>query len=128
MPVSTSTRPDRRLDQQAVERLEEAALVVDLVGDEAAPQDPRHRPEQRPGVGAERARLDQRDADAAAQVARPVDRVVHRHRATDADGLPGRAAGLEVAVERRRGRLRLALVLRPELGRAVRPLDRATTS
>ena len=73
-----------RLDQQAVERLEQPALVVDLVLDEAAPQDPRHRPEQRPGVGAERAGLDERDPNAATEVARPVDRVVHRHRLTPA--------------------------------------------
>ena len=36
-----------------------------------------------------------------------------------------RGRPVEVAVERRRGRLGLALVLRAELGRAVRPLDRA---
>ena len=45
------------------------SLVVDLVGDEAAPEDPRHRPEQRPGVGAEGPGLDQRDARPAAEVA-----------------------------------------------------------
>ena len=69
MPVSTSTRPELRLDQQAVERLEQPALVVDLVLDQAVPQHPRHRPEQRPGVGPERAGLDERDPDAAAEVA-----------------------------------------------------------
>ena len=65
-----------RLDQQAVERLEEAVLVVDLVGDPAVPEQPGHRPEQRPGIGAEGAGLDERDARAASEVARPVDRVV----------------------------------------------------
>ena len=76
--------PRARLDQQAVECLEQPALVVDLVLDEAAPQDPRHGPEQRPGVGAEGARLDQRDPNATTEFAGPVHRVVHRHRPTPA--------------------------------------------
>ena len=65
-----------RLDEQAVERLEEPVLVVDLVGHEPIPEQPRHRAEQGTRVGAERAGLDERGAYAAAQVARPVDRVV----------------------------------------------------
>ena len=68
-----------RLDQEAVEGLEEAPLVVDLLVDEAVPQDPRHGPEQRPRVGPERACLDQGDPDAAAEVDRPVDRIVDGH-------------------------------------------------
>ena len=67
--------------------------------------------------------------DAAAEVQRPVDRVVRsahrsaiaRRGAQPAGFLPLR----EVAVERGRRRLRLALVLRSELLRAVRPIDRA---
>ena len=70
----------RRLDQQAVERLEEAVLLVELVGDEPVPQHARRRPEDGAGVGAEGARLDERDARPAAEVGRPVDRVVEPHR------------------------------------------------
>ncbi len=55
-------------------------LVVDLVGDEPVPQDPRHRPEQRAGVAPEGARLDQRDARPAAEVGGPVNGIVRRHR------------------------------------------------
>ena len=62
--------PARRLDEQAVEGLEESMVVVDLVGDEAVPQDPRDRPEQGPGIGPERARLDERDRGAATEVGR----------------------------------------------------------
>ncbi len=51
-------------------------LGVDLVGDEAVPEDPRHGAEERPGVRPERARLDQRDARPATEVGRPVERVV----------------------------------------------------
>ena len=54
-------------------------LVVDLLGHERVPEDPRHRPEQRTRVGAERAGLDQGDSDAAAKLNRPVDRVVDGH-------------------------------------------------
>ena len=57
----------RRLDQQAVECLEQSMLVVDLVRDEGVPEDPRHGPEERPGVAAERSRLDQGDASPAAR-------------------------------------------------------------
>ena len=60
-----------------------------------------------------RGRLDQSTASFMAIAARPPGR------------LAGRATGIEIAVEGGRGRLRLALVLRPELGRAVRPVDRA---
>ena len=73
-----------RLDEEAVQRLEQAVLVVDLVGDEAVPEDPRDRPEQCPGVGPERARLDQRDAGPAAEIERPVDGVVDAHRVSPA--------------------------------------------
>ena len=81
-PGFDETAPGRRLDQQAVERLEDPALVVDLIADEPVPQDPGHRPEQRPGVGPERAGLDEGDPHAATEIARPVDRFVHRHRLT----------------------------------------------
>ena len=40
----------RRLDQQAVERLEQPPLLVDFVRDEVAPQDPRNGTEQVAGV------------------------------------------------------------------------------
>src|SRR4029079_11482860 len=46
----------RRLDQEAVQGLEEAALGVDLVADPAIPEHPRDGPEQRSGVGADRPR------------------------------------------------------------------------
>ena len=91
-----------RLDQQAVERLEEAVLVVDLVGDPAVPQQPGHRPEQRPGVRAERAGLDERNARAAAEVARPVDRVVHAQ--AYSRGATGSGAGLPARVRAVPGR------------------------
>ena len=80
IPVSTRTRPEPSLDQQAIEGLEQATLVVDLVLDQPAPQDPRHGPEQRPGVGSEGPGLDQPDADATTEFARPVHRIVHGHR------------------------------------------------
>ena len=70
----------RRLDQEAVERLEQPVLVIDLLLDEAIPEQPWDRPEQCARVGSERARLDERSADATAEVARPVDRLVQRRR------------------------------------------------
>jgi hypothetical protein len=69
----------RRLDQEAVERLEQAVLGIDLVGNQAVPKDPRHRPEQGAGVRPERAGLDERDPRAPAEVRQPVDRLVDRH-------------------------------------------------
>ena len=54
--------PARRLDEQAVERLGERVVGVELVGDEALPHDPRHRAQERAGVAREGARLDERDA------------------------------------------------------------------
>ena len=83
--------PGRRLDEQAVQRLQEAVLLVDLVGDEAVPENPRHGTEQHPGVGSERAGLDERDARSAPEVARPVDRVVHAQ--TYSRGDTGSGAG-----------------------------------
>ena len=71
--------PGRRLDQQAVERLEEAPVLVQLALGQRPPQDPRHGPEDRAGVRAEGARLDQGDGRAAAEVRPPVDRVVDGH-------------------------------------------------
>ena len=71
-----------RFDEQTIEGLEQAPLVIDLVRDEPAPQDPGHRPEQCPGIGPERAGLDQCDTSATAEVTGPVDGVVHRHRIT----------------------------------------------
>ena len=104
-------------------------LGVDLVGDEALPEDPRHGPEERAGVGPERARLDERDGRPAAEVRRQSTASLTAHRRSAArpcgSATAPRRPPVEVAVEGRRGRLRLALVLRAELGRAVRPLDRA---
>ena len=96
-------------------------------------------PKSAPGVGAERAGLDEGDAGPAPEIGRPVDRVVDRHRragyslrrsARRLGRLVGGArrgvlAVREVAVEGRRRGLGLALVLRTELRAAVRPLDRA---
>ena len=48
--------PGGRLDHQAVERLEQAPVLVELALRPRAPQDPRHGPEDRAGVRAERAR------------------------------------------------------------------------
>ena len=64
-------------------------LVIDLLGDQRVPEDPRHRPEQCARVGAERPGLDQRDADATTQLQRPVDRIVdgHARRAPQPPGL-----------------------------------------
>jgi hypothetical protein len=75
----------RRLDEEAVQRLEEAMLLVDLVGDEAIPEDSRHGPEQRAGIRPKRAGLDQRNAGAAAQVGGPVDGLVDAHALTPAE-------------------------------------------
>src|SRR5439155_9304382 len=71
--------PGRRLDHQAVERLEEPVLGVDLVGDEAIPEEPRHGTEERARVRPERAGLDDRDMRSPAEIGAPVDRVVDRH-------------------------------------------------
>ena len=139
MPVSTRTRPAGVSTTQAVQGLEQPVLVVDLVGDEAVPQEPWHRPEQRAGIGPERAGLDQRDARPAPEIRRPVAELArHDARATRcAGGSPARPAPAgsrgvlavrEVAVEGRGRRLRLALVLGAELRAAVRPIDRAATS
>jgi len=68
--------PGRRLDQQAVQRLEEPVLGVDLGSDPAIPEDPGHRPEQRPRVRSKGARLNESDGNTATEVAPPVDRVV----------------------------------------------------
>ena len=65
-----------RLDEQAVERLEETVVLVDLAHYEAVPEDPRHRTEQGAGVAPERAGLDERDARPPAEVGRPVNGVV----------------------------------------------------
>ena len=70
--------PRRRLDQKAVQGLEEAILRIDLVADPAVPEDPGHRPEQRAGVRAKGSRLDEGDRRAAAEIAPPVDGVVQR--------------------------------------------------
>jgi len=74
----------RRLDQQAVEGLEEAVLAVELVACPAIPEQLRDRPEQRAGVRSERAGLDERDRNPAAQLAPPVDRVVQPRRSSSA--------------------------------------------
>ena len=50
--------------------------MIDLVRDEAVPQEARHGPEQRAGIGPERAGLDERDAGPTAEIGRPVDRVI----------------------------------------------------
>jgi hypothetical protein len=76
----------RRLDEEAVERLQQPVLVVDLVRYEAAPEDPRHWPEQCPGVGPERAGLDQGDAGPPAEIGSPVDGVVDGHAIRQAGG------------------------------------------
>ena len=51
-------------------------LVVDLLGHELVPEQARHRSEERAGIGAEGAGLDQRHARPAAEIDRPVDGVV----------------------------------------------------
>ena len=75
-------------------------LVVDLVGHEAVPEKPRDGPEESPGVGPERAGLDKRGANAPAQVARPVDRLV-QPRSISRAAADFATARCEVAVERR---------------------------
>jgi hypothetical protein len=68
--------PGRRLDEEAVERLEESVLAVQLSGGPAVPEEARHRPEEGARVGPEGAGLDEGDRDPAAEVAAPVDGVV----------------------------------------------------
>lgn len=51
-------------------------LVVDLLGDEPIPEDPRYRAEQGTGVGPEAAGDDECDLDAAAERGPPRDGVV----------------------------------------------------
>ena len=55
-------------------------VMVDLVGDELVPEQPRHGPEDRPCILAEPTRLDQGDAGPAPEVGRPVERVTRGHR------------------------------------------------
>ena len=88
--------PGRRLDEQAVERLGQRRIGVQLVGHERLPDDARHGPEGGAGVGREPAGLDERDAHAAAEVGLPVDAVEVRHRSARRDApassrLAGRA-------------------------------------
>ncbi len=66
----------RRLDEEAVQRLVQPVLGIDLVRCPTLPQDLRHWTEQGAGIGSERAGLDERDMDPAAEVASPVDRIV----------------------------------------------------
>jgi len=54
-------------------------LVIDLVGDELLPQDPRHGPKQGAGIGSEGPRLDERGADPATELLAPIDAVADRH-------------------------------------------------
>ena len=54
--------PARGLDEQAVERLGERVVRVQLVGDEALPHAARHGPEERARIAREDAGLDERDA------------------------------------------------------------------
>src|SRR5207247_6046262 len=65
-----------RFDQEAIERLEQTVLSVDLVADPAVPQRPRHGPEQGSGIRPEGAGSDEGDGRPAAKVASPVDGVV----------------------------------------------------
>ena len=83
--------PRRRLDQQAVERLEDAPVGVQLSLGPRAPQDPGHRPEDRSGVGAERARLHEGDGRAAAEIGLPVDGVVDTRRQAPSRGVRARS-------------------------------------
>ena len=72
IPVSTSTRPAGRLDEQAVQPLEQPSAVIELAFRPVAPQDPRHRPEDRAGVRPEGPGLHEGDPGAAAEVGAPV--------------------------------------------------------
>ena len=92
----TDTIPDSRfhehaagrcLDQQAVERLRDAVIVVDLVDNEFAPHHSWDRSQQGACVGTELTRLDQRDADTAAKFGRPVDGVVQGRHRPEASGV-----------------------------------------
>jgi hypothetical protein len=70
----------RCLDQEAVQRLEEAVLGVQFVMGPAIPQQAGYRAEQRASVRAKGARLDEGDRDATAQVKTPVDVLVQSRR------------------------------------------------
>ena len=120
-----------RLHHEAVERLKEPMFVVDLVDDQPVPEQARNRPEQRSRIRAKGAGLDQRHPGSAAQVGRPVDRLVQSHRTLSASARSARrglsvgrlATRLEIRMEGRGGGFRLALVFRSEPGRTVRSLD-----
>ena len=113
--------PGRRLDQQAVQRLEQTVLV-------RRSRRVTRRSHSTRGTGPNSVPASDRNVPAwtsatrvpAAEIGPPVDRVVERHAA--------QSFSVEVPVERRRGRLLLALVARAQLRRPVRPIDRATTS
>ena len=122
MPGLDEDAAGRRLDQQAVERLGEAPVLVQLALGPRAPQDPGHGPEQRPGVG-----LEACPAWMSATRVPPPRSALQWTASlmpTAQASLADLAAALEVGVERRRGGLGLALVLRAELLGAVRPLHR----
>ena len=71
--------PRRRLHQQAVERLREGRVGVDLVDHQALPEGARHGPEDGARVALEDTRLDERHVHPAAQVDAPVDRRLDAH-------------------------------------------------
>ena len=64
-----------RLHEEAVERLVERVVGIDLGLDEALPHNFGNRPEDSPRVRSERAGLYERDSYAAAKVSAPVDRL-----------------------------------------------------
>ena len=87
----------RRLDDEAIQRLEEPVVVIDLVGDELVPQDPRDRPEER-RVGSERPGLDQRDTGPAPEIGRPARRHVSRRRGVSGEAFAGTSVCIRVAL------------------------------
>ena len=117
MPVSTRTRPDGvSMSRQLSAWRRRCSASISSVT-RLSQRSRGHRPEQRPGVGAERAGLDSATRVPPPRSVRQSTASLMRHRRSHV--LP-----VEVPVEGRGGRLLLALVARPQLRRAVRPLDR----
>ncbi len=68
-----------RLHQQAVERLRQRVVGVDLVGHQALPHQPRDRSQDGAGIAGEDAGLDECDGRAAAEVIAPVGARIDGH-------------------------------------------------
>jgi hypothetical protein len=78
----------RCLDQEAVERLQEPVLGVDLLAGPAIPEEPWDRTKEGSCIRPEGPGLDERNAEPATQIAPPIDRLVQRRGSGSFAGRP----------------------------------------